>query len=644
MQRKLFIDYETYSESDLFKVGQHFYSQHPSTKVLLMSYAFDEEPIKVVDTQKEVLPQEVVNAFGDPNILKIAHNASFEILVTQNIFGISTNLEQWHCTMVHALSLSLPGGLEKLCQILNLSEDEKKLSEGKALIRLFSIPNEKPKTEEHWLKFLDYSLKDVESLRTIYKKFLRYPMTETEKTYWILDQEINNRGLPIDRILVKSLLEKSQKHKEWILEKATHLTGLANFNSRNQLLDWLKAEGFEIEDLTSKSVKTLTEKTDLPESIQKILRFRQQLSRSSLAKIEALENGVLLEKGTKGAYGRLKGAFQFCGAGRTGRFAGRRFQPQNLPRPLFDESEVNRLRNLVKKAALPYLQENVEDLAGVFSSLLRSTIAVPPNKKLIVADYSSIESVILAWVSKCHTMLELYRKGQDVYKDFASQLFLKPYYKISKSERNLAKPAVLGCGYGLGALGLKRYAESFGMQLTEEEAKTQVQVFKNSYPEIPKLWKTLDQSLKLALMNKNSRFQTGKFIFQFDGVFLSIQLPSGRKIFYYHPKLELNQFGKESLTYAGRETSVRVWSHAGKLVENLVQGIARDVLLYGMQKAKEAGFCIVGHVHDEIICESMEKKAQKYLGLLIEKMTENPPWALDLPLKAEGYTSDFYKK
>lgn len=645
MENKLFIDYETYSESDLFKVGQHFYARHPSTKVLLLSYAFNDEPAQVVELKdKKGVPEKVLEALKSDDFLKIAHNASFEILITKDVLGVPTKIESWRCTMVHALSLSLPGGLDKLCDLIKLNDEEKKLREGKALIRLFSVPNDKTPTPEHWQKFKDYSLKDVTALREVYKKLNRYPLSDTELNYWFLDQKINNQGLPIDRLLVKSLLEKSQKHKEWIFEKATHLTSLANFNSRNQLLDWLQGQGLEVENLTSQSVKVLTEKTDLPENIQKVLRFRQQLSRSSLSKIEALENGVLLEKGTKGHFGRLKGAFQFCGAGRTGRFAGRRFQPQNLPRPLLTGSKIKSLRELIKKADLPYLQKNVEDLAGVFSSLLRSTISAPPNNKLVVADYASIESVVLAWCSKCADMLELYHKGHDAYKHFASQLFLKPYQKITKAERSLAKPAVLGCGYGLGALGLQRYASGFGLSLTENEAKKQVEVFKSSYPEIPRLWKRLDKSLKLALKNKREKFQTGYFVFHFDGLFLTIQLPSQRKLFYYQPKLEMNHFGKMSLTYVGREPSVRVWSHAGKLVENLVQGVARDLLLFGMQKVDQSGIQIVGHVHDEIICECEEKEAQKTLGLLIEKMTENPSWVLDLPLKAEGYISDFYKK
>lgn len=635
--KHLHIDLETYSEADLPKTGGQFYARHPSTRVLLLAYSYGDE-IHLIDLENGgTLPGSLLADLNNPNVVKWAHNAAFERAILANVLGTPCTPEQWRCTMVWAMSLSLPAGLDKLSEALKLGTDAKD-KEGKRLIRKFCLPGgdvQQDLSDDDWRRFGEYCRQDVAAEMAVARRLKRYALPDSEWQAWAVDQRINDNGLPIDIELVQSIRRVAETYKEDTAAEAARITQLPNPNSRNQMLTWLSQRGVEADDLTSGTVDQLLAGT-LPEPVRKALECRQQMSKASLAKFDALDRATCAD-------GRLRGAFQFAGAGRTGRFAGRIFQPQNLPRPTLSDDEIDIARNAIRTADAETMGMLYDDLSGALSSLIRSVIAAPEGRQLVVADYASIESIMVAWCAESDYLLDLYHKGLDPYKDFATKIYSIAYEDVTKAQRSFAKPAVLGCGYGLGAAGLQRYAQAFGMEMDAKEAKQQVDTFRSAYSDIPEFWAKLETAVTAAMGSKGRTVRAGRFTFQFDGRFLLLGLPSGRHLYYYQPRMETGNFGKLELTYAGKEPGVRIGTHPGKIVENVVQAVARDLLIEGLKNTQAAGFEIVGHVHDEIIClaDADDPGAEQRL---LDAMTKTPAWCKDAPVRADGYTAPYYRK
>ena len=638
--RTLHLDFETYSDAPLPKVGAYRYALDPSTRVLLLAYQFgDQDRPQIVDVEHgEPIPTEVLEAIQNPSVVKWTHNANFERAIFQHTLGIKCPPQQWRCTMAWAMSLSLPGSLDRLCEVLGLPAEKTKMVEGRRLIQKFSTPSgavQRSLGDQDWQTFRAYCMRDVEAEIEVAARLARYQLPENEWEAWALDQRVNDAGLPIDRALVDAVCRVAEEHKVSTEQLASDVTGLANPNSRDQMLKWLAGLGVEVDDLTSATVDELLAR-ELPEQVREALACRQQLAKASISKYDALQRATASD-------GRLRGAFQFAGAGRTGRWAGRIFQPQNLPRPSISEREIDVARALVQEHDADTLSMLFDDLAGVLSSLIRSTIAAPKGKVLVVADYASIESIMIAWCAQSEYLLDLYRKGLDPYKDFATKVYGVEYAAVTKAQRSFCKPAVLGAGYGVGGPGLQRYAAAFGMDMSAEEAKRQFALFRESYSDLPLLWEQLESGASRAMSNKGAEVDAGRFKFCFDGRFLIAKLPSGRSLYYYKPRMSAGKFGRDELTYEGKEPGTRIGTHGGKIVENLVQAVARDLLVSGLLNAQAAGFEIVGHVHDEIICLADEGDRHA-CERLIEAMTRAPAWCQDAPIRAEGYTAKYYKK
>lgn len=632
----LHIDLETYSEADLPKTGAYYYARHPSTRILLLAYSYGDDP-QIIDLEHgEQIPSELLFDLTDPAVIKWAHNANFERCLLMGVLGLDCPPEQWRCTAVWGRSLSLPAGLDSLGKVLNIG-DAAKIADGRRLIQKFSKPSKQRQADlgdSDWQAFKAYCLQDVRAEMAIAKRLAKYPMPEHEWAAWHQDQRINDAGMPIDRALVESIQAIAATHQEQTTATVQALTGIDNPNSRNQLIDWMTARGVNVGDLQAATVKDLLT-DELPDDVRELLEHRQQLSRSSLAKFAALDRATCSD-------GRLRGAFQFAGAGRTGRWAGRIFQPQNLPRPTIDDDEIATARDLVKTTDADMMAMAYTDVSGVLSSLIRSAIAAPEGKMLAVADYASIETIMIAWCAESEYLLDLYRQGLDPYIDFATKIYKIPYEQVTKQQRSFAKPAVLGCGYGLGAPGLKAYAEAFGMEMPLRDAQRQVKLFRGSYADVPILWDQLDQAVRIAMKERGKPVTAGRFTLKANKQFLMIKLPSGRSLSYYQPRIE-DDGNRSQLTYMGNEPGTRVGTHPGKIVENLVQAVARDLLVVGLKNAEAAGFKIIGHVHDEILCE-IDADDTNALDRLIDAMTQMPDWCQDAPIRAAGYVANYYKK
>lgn len=637
-QKNLHIDLETYSEANLPKCGGHYYARHPTTRVLLLAYAYGDDEPRIVDLEHgEEIPETLLRGLVDPTVVKWAHNAAFERAVLRHALGVPCDPDQWRCTMVWAMSLSLPAGLDKLSEVLKLG-DAAKNADGKRLIRKFCTPGGNAQLaidDGDWRRFREYCLQDVRAEQAVANRLSRYALPAFEWAAWATDQRVNDTGLPIDTELVRAVLGVAKTHLESALAEAVQTTQLANPNSREQALGWLSQRGVAADDMQGGTVDALLS-GPLPEDVRRFLECRQQTSRASLSKFDALERAVCDD-------GRLRGAFQFAGAGRTGRFAGRIFQPQNLPRPTIPEDDIDAARRIVRTADAPTMALLYDDVSGVLSSLVRSVIAAPSGKKLVVADYSSIESVMIAWCARSEYLLKLYHDGLDPYKDFATKLYGCRYEDVTKQQRTFCKPAVLGAGYGMSAGGLKKYAEAFGMAMDDREASRQIDTFRKAYSDIPAFWQTLDDAVREAMGRKREPVTAGRFRLCFDGKFLTIQLPVGRSLYYYQPRLEPNAWGRPELTYMGREPGVRIGTHPGKIVENLVQAVARDLLVQGLRNVEAAGFEVVGHVHDEIIALADEND-DGAVGRLVAAMTAAPDWCKDAPVRADGYEAPYYRK
>lgn len=653
MVSKLHIDIETYSSIDIKTAGAYKYCESIDFEILMVAYAFDDEPIQIVDlAQGETLPIEFLEALQNPQVEKHAHNANFE----RNAFkavGYNIPIEQWHCSAVKSAYCGLPLSLEMVSKAFKL-EEKGKLATGKALIRYFCIPckptnaNDKRMRNmpwhdlEKWDEFKKYCINDVEAEREIDNRLQAYIIPEFERRNYILDQEINDRGIMIDLNMAKNAFDIDTQHSAILTDKMIDLTGLENPNSPAQLKKWLgDAMQKEVTSLAKSELPTLIEEAE-SEAVTKVLKLRKKSSKTSTKKYVAMMNCACDDD-------RAHGLFQFYGANRTGRWAGRLVQLQNLPQNHI--SDLEQARSAFASGDYDLVTMLYENVSDTLSQLIRTAFIAKPGHTFAVADFSAIEARVIAWLANEKWRLDVFSTHGKIYEASASMMFGIPIEKIDKGSdlRTKGKIAELALGYQ-GALGALKKMGGESMGLTDSEMTDIVKKWRNKNPQITKLWKHVEAAAKRAIKTRKkvilSRFRNLEF--EYDGNVLTIQLPSGRKLFYQSPAMTTNRFGQESIKYKGLDQVTKKWwwvdSYGGKFVENIVQAIARDLLADSMLRLDENGFDIVMHVHDEAICEIPEENSDELLDEMCDIMGTEVPWAEGLPLVADGYVTPFYKK
>lgn len=644
--RNLSIDIETYSPEQLAKCGVYRYCQHPDFEILLFGYSIDGAPVQVVDfTAGERLPEAVYSALTDPNVTKWAFNAQFERVCLSRFLGypVGTYLNpvSWRCTMVWAATLGLPLSLEGVGAVLGL--EKQKLKEGKDLIRYFCTPAKardggvfrhySTDNPEKWAVFKAYNRRDVETEMGIQQKLAKFPVPESEWRNYQLDQRINDRGIMLDMEMVRQAIDCDEQFKRTHLDIARSVTGLDNPNSPAQLKAWLYERGVEAESLSKAAVLSLLEEAD--EEVELALSLRQELAKSSVKKYTAMEMAV-------GSDSRARGLIQFYGANRTGRFAGRLIQVQNLPQNhLPDLDEVRRLLKCRQFDAIEMLYDSVP---LVLSELIRTAFVPKPGCRFFVADFAAIEARVIAWIAGEQWRQEVFAKGGDIYCASASQMFHVPVEKhgVNGHLRQKGKIAELALGYG-GSVGALKAMGALSMGVPEEELKPLVDAWRGSNPNIVKLWWDVDRAASTCVREKVPTETHGIRFFYQSGM-LFIVLHSGRRLVYVKPRMGINRYGSETVTYEGVGTQkkwLRLESYGPKFVENIVQATARDILVEAMQRLDAKGYKIVMHVHDEAVIEA---PADTSLEDICSVMGETPAWAKGLLLRADGYVCDFYKK
>lgn len=646
--KTLSIDIETFSSINLLKSGVYRYVESPDFEILLFAYSVDNGEIKVVDLKNgEKLPDEIKAALIDTKVTKWAHNANFERVCLSRFLGLGTGKylspESWYCTMIWSAYLGLPLSLEGVGAVLGL--EKQKLKEGKDLIRYFCSPCKPTKVNgkrtrnyphhdpEKWSSFKAYNSRDVETEMEIKERLAKFPMQEDEWENFFLDQEINDLGIKLDLDFVNEAVNLDEKIRESLMERLKEITNLENPNSVLQMREWLKEKGLETESLDKNAVKDLLEEAS--GDLAQALELRQMLAKSSVKKYGAMENAVCEDK-------RARGLIQFYGANRTGRFAGRLIQVQNLPQNHL--RDLKEARNLVRSGNFEALNILYDSIPDVLSELIRTAFIPKEGHKFIVADFSSIERVVLAWLAKESWVLEAYDKKEDLYIATASQMFNVPIKEIDKKDplRQKGKVADLACGYG-GSVGALMAMGALDMGLGEEELKPLVNTWRAANPRIVSYWWAVDRAAMKAVRERTTT-KTHGISFSYKSGMIFIKLPSGRELAYVKPRIGINQFGSDCVTYEGVGSTKkweRINSYGPKFVENIVQAISRDILVFAMRELSSKGHKIVMHVHDEVVIEAPMKASVEEICKL---MTTPPPWAKGLNLRAEGFESEFYKK
>ena len=641
----LSIDIETFSEIDLPKCGVYAYADHPGFEVLLFAYAFDDEETQIVDLKcGERLPRRVLDALTDSSVTKTAFNAAFERTCLSKHLGTRLSAEGWQCTAVQSAMLALPLSLEGVGQVLNI--ERKKLKEGEELVRFFSLPCKPTKANgyrirnlpehapEKWQSFKAYCIRDVDAEREIRQKLRNYPIPASEQALYRLDQEINDRGIMVDPVLVKHAIECDLQYKERVTARAYELTGLSNPNSPAQIKDWLAGQGVEADTLDKKAVKALM--LGANGEVLEMLNLRLLMAKTSVKKYEAIQRSMCSD-------GRVHGLLQFYGANRTGRWAGRLVQVQNLPQNHIPDLAL--ARDLVKAGRYDDLETLFDSTPNVLSELIRTAFIPKLGCRFIVADFSAIEARVIAWLSGEHWRLDVFQNGGDIYCASASQMFGVPVEKhgVNGHLRQKGKIAELALGYG-GSVGALTAMGALDMGLTEEELPTLVTQWRDANPHITKLWWDVDAAAMTAFREGTTE-RVGPIAFQRQSGMLFITLPSGRRLCYVKPRLVDNKFGRKSLSYEGIGESkkwMRIETYGPKLVENIVQATARDLLALAMLRLRNAGFEIVMHIHDEAVLEV--PIGQSSVEEVCQLIAVTPDWAAGLPLRADGYECEFYKK
>jgi DNA polymerase len=644
--KNLEIDIETYSSVNLQKSGVYRYVEADDFEILLFGYSVDGGEIMVVDlVSGEKIPEKILDALTDKNITKWAFNAQFERVCLSRFlgypFGYYLNPSSWKCSMVWSAYMGLPLSLEGVGAVLGL--EKQKLTEGKDLIRYFCVPCAPTKSnggrtrnmpsddEEKWQRFKAYNKRDVETEMQIQQRLINFPVPEDIWDEYHLDQEINDRGINVDMDFVKKAIVIDEISHEKLMLAMQQLTELDNPNSVQQMKGWLSENGLETDTLGKKAVAELLK--DAPVHLAEVLKLRQQLAKSSVKKYTAMENAVCADS-------RARGMFQFYGANRTGRFAGRLVQLQNLPQNHMPD--LKEARGIVKSGDYETLEMLYNDIPDTLSQLIRTAFIPKEGNKFIVADFSAIEARVLSWLAGEQWRTEVFASGGDIYCASASQMFKVPVEKHGANGhlRQKGKIAELALGYG-GSIGALKAMGALEMGLEEEELKPLVNAWRASNPNIVKFWWDVDSAVKKCI-KENKPQETNNIKFYCMSGMLFIVLPSGRKLAYVKPRMGENIFGGESVTYegvGGTKKWERIESYGPKFVENIVQAISRDILMYAMKTFRT--YSIVAHVHDEIIIEADPLIS---LDSVCEQMGRVPPWAKGLLLNADGYECDFYKK
>lgn len=689
MPNSTHLDFETFSKCDITKEGGYRYAMDSSTEVLMASYSGRTGPVSQwVPAKGEPMPFDLLEIFNDPNVIIKAFNAQFERLILKHVLKIDIPIERFRCVMVHAWSLSFSGGMAQVGAQLGLSSDKAKLATGGKLIRRFCMPapsNHKADRytlETHpdeWREFEEYNIQDTVTEREIDHLLKGYPMPQRELDLWFMDQRINDRGVPIDMALVNGACKIEVAEKTHLRKKLNQFTSLENGASNAQLKPWLESQGLVLDNMQAETMEKAL-KEGVPDHLIPVLEMKLKVSKTSTKKWAAFKKAT-------GDDGRLRGMFSFYGAQRTGRYSGRIVQLQNLKRPSMKNPDE--LADMLVPGDRSLVECLHGDVIGLLSETVRCAITAPEGQRLVVSDLSSIESRILGWVANCTRINMLFAEGRDTYIDFAMELFQFPYDQVTGEQRTYSKPPTLGCGYQLGAKGLVDYADGMGVTMNGKEAKKAVDLWRELYPEVPEMWSWLIESCKTITNEAPGLVLVGYAVTIYrDMNFLFIDLPSGRRLAYYKPLVQMmtppweKEKTKEALeellyeyelgimdyeeyenmvlevrakerqiptlTYMGMNQYVHKWSristHGGKITENIVQAIARDVLAYHMQIVENDGLDIVGHVHDEIIITIDDDLAETFLMEMENVMSLTPEWAPGLLLGASGFLTKRYKK
>lgn len=652
------IDIETKSDKDISKCGIYAYTDTTYFDILLFAYSIDRQPVQVVDTANdEEIPENVLVALADENVVKRAFNCNFERVclskylrenypqyfqsysIDEDTVGDFLNPESWHYSMIHARTLGLPSSLAEVGKVLGI--EQQKMTEGKALIKFFCVPydtidgvpqfHSPTDYPDKWEIFKAYNKRDVEAELEIDRRLSRFPVPDFLWKEFYLDQEINDRGILVDMQLADKAIGLDAEAKEELTAEMKRLTGVENPNSVYQLLDWLETQGYKSDSLGKTQVQELIKTAKEP--VKSVLQMRLQLSKSSVKKYTAMKNTACSDN-------RARGMFSFYGASRTGRWAGRNVQLQNLPQNhLPDLSEA---RELVKYGSFEDIQMLYDDVPDTLSQLIRTAFIPRQGMKFIVADFSAIEARVIAWLAGEEWRMKAFANGEDIYCASASKMFGVPVVKHGENGhlRQKGKISELACGFG-GSVGAMKAMGADSLGLSDTELKQIVTDWREASPHITELWWAVNRAVKKAIKGKTAT-KTHGLLFSYEAGFLFIRLPSGRRLAYAKPYIGKNKFGGESVTYMGINAQKkwdRLESYGPKFVENCVQGIARDLLMYSMQTLSQ--HFIVGHIHDEMIIECPKDTK---LDEICQQMAITPDWAKGLLLRADGYECSFYKK
>lgn len=652
------IDIETKSDKDISKCGIYAYTDTPYFDILLFAYSIDEQPVQVVDMANgEEIPENVLAALVDENVIKRAFNVNFERVclskylrknypqyfqsysIDEDTVGDFLNPESWHCSMIHARTLGLPSSLAEVGKVLGI--EQQKMTEGKALVKFFCVPYDtvdgvpqfhNPKDyPDKWEIFKAYNKRDVGAELEIDRRLSRFPVPDFLWKEFYLDQEINDRGILVDMQLADKAISLDAEAKEELTVEMKRLTGVENPNSVYQLLDWLETQGYKSDSLGKAQVQELIKTTKEP--VKSVLQMRLQLSKSSVKKYTAMKNTACSDN-------RARGMFSFYGASRTGRWAGRNVQLQNLPQNHLPD--LTEARELVKYGSFEDIQMLYDDVPDILSQLIRTAFIPRQGMKFIVADFSAIEARVIAWLAGEEWRMKAFANGEDIYCASASKMFGVPVVKHGENGhlRQKGKISELACGFG-GSVGAMKAMGADSLGLSDTELKQIVTDWREASPHITELWWAVDRAVKKAVKEKTAT-KTHGLLFSYEAGFLFIRLPSGRRLAYAKPYIGKNKFGGESVTYMGINAQKkwdRLESYGPKFVENCVQGIARDLLMYSMQTLSQ--YFIVGHIHDEMIIECSKDTK---LDEICQQMARTPDWAKGLLLRADGYECSFYKK
>lgn len=647
--KKLSCDIETFSDVDLIRCGVYKYADSPNFEMLLFAYAVDDGDVHIIDIAGgEELPEEIIQAIKSDTVVKTAYNAQFERVCLSRYLklpeGEYLNPQSWYCTAVQAAELALPLSLADVGSVLGL--ERQKMTEGKELIKYFCVPCKPTKSNGNrtrnrpchdinkWETFKKYCMRDVDVERQIADKLKMYPISDEEHRLYVLDQIINDRGVLVDSELAEQAVKLNSIQTAVAVEQAYMITGLENPNSVTQLKQWLKEKGVEIESLSKKSVKSLADETD--GDVSEMLKLRLLMAKTSVKKYEAVIRSVCSDN-------RVHGMMRFCGANRTGRWSGNILQPQNLPQNHLPDLTL--ARDIVKDGDFEMLDMMFGNVPNVLSELIRTVLIPKPNHRFIVADFSAIEARVLAWIAGEQWRIDTFKNGGDIYCASASKMFKVPVEKhgVNGELRQKGKISELACGYG-GSVGALKNMGAVEMGVQENELQGLINDWRNANPHIVRFWYEVGNAAMKAIKEKTT-VPLGKLVFAYERGILFIRLPNGRRLSYIKPRIGTNRFGGDSITYMGINSAKkwdRLETFGGKLTENIVQGTARDLLANALINAANAGYDTVFHVHDEIICEVPNGYGS--VDELCKLMCIKPEWADGLPLNADGFECEYYKK